>query len=303
MEPMASPPLTVGFLPRVWAFVVDTACLTLILVPLGFIVFRLAIWLEGGGGILGLVVNWALPFLLVFWCWRRWLATPGKMLIPAEIVDSHSFEPPSNRQLLVRYLGYFVSLFPLGLGMLWVVVDSRHQAWHDKLAGTLVVRSEKTFFSPLLGKVIHVFSGLIAVFLILALGAAGAWAVTNGPVLQRSLGTLREAVESGTLQGVMGTTDSCWDGAWTQMVHCTGPLCSLEGSFFLRSCLQQSRPTPATCQRVLAGSELSVAAWQARCEELKQPGTACALLMGTMALHCLGNPSSGNPKSEPLNPR
>ena len=40
---------------------------------------------------------------------------------------------------LVRYLGYFVSLFALGLGYLWVLWDDRRQGFQDKLAKTVVV--------------------------------------------------------------------------------------------------------------------------------------------------------------------
>jgi len=31
---------------------------------------------------------------------------------------------------------------PLGLGLLWVAFDKRKQGWHDKLAGTVVIRSK-----------------------------------------------------------------------------------------------------------------------------------------------------------------
>jgi uncharacterized RDD family membrane protein YckC len=31
----------------------------------------------------------------------------------------------------------------LGLGFIWIAVDAGHQAWHDKLAGTIVVRVPK----------------------------------------------------------------------------------------------------------------------------------------------------------------
>jgi uncharacterized RDD family membrane protein YckC len=40
----------------------------------------------------------------------------------------------------LRYLGYLVAWFPFGVGLLWVGLDPRKQGWHDKLAGTLVVR-------------------------------------------------------------------------------------------------------------------------------------------------------------------
>src|SRR5207249_7158788 len=53
---------------------------------------------------------------------------------------------------LVRYLGYFVSSAPALLGFLWVILDSRHEAWHDKLAGTRVVSTlavrVSTFYAP-----------------------------------------------------------------------------------------------------------------------------------------------------------
>jgi uncharacterized RDD family membrane protein YckC len=39
-----------------------------------------------------------------------------------------------------RYLGYFVSAIPLFLGLIWVGIDGRKQGWHDKLAGTVVIR-------------------------------------------------------------------------------------------------------------------------------------------------------------------
>ena len=48
----------------------------------------------------------------------------------------------SRKQLLLRYLGYYVSLLPVGLGFFWIGLDRRKQGWHDKLAGTLVVNQQ-----------------------------------------------------------------------------------------------------------------------------------------------------------------
>ena len=42
-------------------------------------------------------------------------------------------------QALIRALSYYVSGLALFIGFLWVLVDDRRQAWHDKLARTLVV--------------------------------------------------------------------------------------------------------------------------------------------------------------------
>ncbi len=45
-----------------------------------------------------------------------------------------------TQQLIGRYLGYYVSIFALGVGFLWVAFDPRKQGWHDKMAGTVVIR-------------------------------------------------------------------------------------------------------------------------------------------------------------------
>jgi uncharacterized RDD family membrane protein YckC len=44
---------------------------------------------------------------------------------------------------LVRALAGFVSLVPLGLGFFWIAFDRDRQSWHDKIAGTIVVRPPK----------------------------------------------------------------------------------------------------------------------------------------------------------------
>ncbi len=41
---------------------------------------------------------------------------------------------------IVRALGCFLSLAVAGLGFIWIAFDESKQAWHDKIAGTVVVR-------------------------------------------------------------------------------------------------------------------------------------------------------------------
>lgn len=45
---------------------------------------------------------------------------------------------------IVRALGCFLSLLPAGLGFFWMLFDSNRQTWHDKIAGTIVVRVPKS---------------------------------------------------------------------------------------------------------------------------------------------------------------
>jgi uncharacterized RDD family membrane protein YckC len=44
---------------------------------------------------------------------------------------------------IVRALGCFVSLVIVGFGFIWIAIDDDKQSWHDKIAGTLVVRVPK----------------------------------------------------------------------------------------------------------------------------------------------------------------
>ena len=86
---------------------------------------------------------WGLPAIAIvlFWIYRQ--ATPGKIAIAARIVDAETGGKPSTRQLVIRYLGYYVSMLPLLAGIVWVAFDPRKQGWHDKLAGTVVVRPRR----------------------------------------------------------------------------------------------------------------------------------------------------------------
>jgi uncharacterized RDD family membrane protein YckC len=46
--------------------------------------------------------------------------------------------------VIVRSLSCFVSVLFAGLGFIWIAFDQDRQAWHDKIAGTVVVRTVKT---------------------------------------------------------------------------------------------------------------------------------------------------------------
>ena len=135
----------VGFWARVLAALIDTVMVVIVTLPLTYVVYG-QLSAPGTGmtqGPLDVLINWILPAALVIWLWRRLGATPGKMAISARIVDADTGNAPTLTQLVIRYLGYFVSSIPLGLGLLWVAFDRRKQGWHDKMANTVVVRPAK----------------------------------------------------------------------------------------------------------------------------------------------------------------
>lgn len=134
-----------GFWRRLGATVLDG----LIYAPISWGIFYLAYgpavfsadWVSGPRP-LDLIVDYLLPALITLWMWQRFFATPGKMLMGCRVVDADSGEALSRRQSLLRYLGYIVSLLPLGLGFLWIAWDRRKQGFHDRIANSVVVMED-----------------------------------------------------------------------------------------------------------------------------------------------------------------
>jgi uncharacterized RDD family membrane protein YckC len=135
----------VGFWSRFVASIIDTILMMIIVAPLVTWIYGADYWVDAERGFIAgpadFLLNWLLPAIAVilFWVYRQ--ATPGKMAIGAKIVDAKTLGKPSTGQLIGRYLGYFVSTIPLFLGLIWVGIDPKKQGFHDKLAGTLVIRS------------------------------------------------------------------------------------------------------------------------------------------------------------------
>ena len=131
----------VGFWLRVAASIIDSIIIVFITTPVLFAIYGDE-YFSGDSLIHGfaeLLISYILPAIaiIVFWIYKS--ATPGKMAVGAEIVDAKTLGKPSKWQLIGRYLGYYVSIIPFMLGIIWVAFDSRKQGWHDKLAGTVVI--------------------------------------------------------------------------------------------------------------------------------------------------------------------
>ena len=133
-----------GFWIRVWASIIDTFLVCLIIFPLLTAWYGSDYWDSESllQGPIDFLLSWVAPAVAVvlFWIYRQ--ATPGKIAVGAQIVDAKTGGKPSTQQLLVRYVSYYVSTVPLFLGLIWVAFDPRKQGWHDKIAGTVVVRKK-----------------------------------------------------------------------------------------------------------------------------------------------------------------
>lgn len=132
----------VGFWKRVVAALVDSVLMMLIVGPILYSIygreyFQSEKFIQGPADF---VLSYLVPAIAVIAFWSAKQSTPGKMVYRAKIVDSRTGEAPSTIQYLIRYIGYYVSIIPFCLGLLWVAWDPRKQGWHDKLAGTVVVK-------------------------------------------------------------------------------------------------------------------------------------------------------------------
>ena len=135
-----------GFWLRVGASLIDTVLVVCITVPV-FVTFYGWSYFDAPktgfvAGVFDFMISWFVPAVAAIWFWLHRQATPGKIAVSARVVDARTGDTMTLRQSIVRYLGYFVSTIPFGLGLIWVAFDSRKQGWHDKLAGTVVIRSK-----------------------------------------------------------------------------------------------------------------------------------------------------------------
>lgn len=135
----------VGFWARTGAALIDTIIIVAVTFPLLISIYGWAYFEPTEKLIQGpaeFLISWVLPALGVILFWITKQATPGKMAIRARVVDARTGANITVGQAIGRYLAYFVAMIPLMLGIIWVGIDRRKQGWHDKLAGTVVIRTK-----------------------------------------------------------------------------------------------------------------------------------------------------------------
>jgi uncharacterized RDD family membrane protein YckC len=85
------------------------------------------------------------PFWFAAYCAAMWATkatTIGGIICNLKVVRLDD-RPLDWGVAVVRTLGGFLSLFVAGLGFIWVAFDDEKQSWHDKIAGTTIVRVPK----------------------------------------------------------------------------------------------------------------------------------------------------------------
>jgi uncharacterized RDD family membrane protein YckC len=74
--------------------------------------------------------------------WKFKGATVGDIIFGIKVIRADG-APIDWVTAIVRALACFLSLIFVGLGFLWIAFDPEKQGWHDKIAGTVVVKLPK----------------------------------------------------------------------------------------------------------------------------------------------------------------
>jgi uncharacterized RDD family membrane protein YckC len=93
--------------------------------------------IDGMGGFLRIALGVA--YFTFFITWRG--TTLGGMVLGLRVVRVDG-RPIDRTVALVRAIAAILSGLCLGIGWFWACWDERRQTWHDRLAGTVVVRDD-----------------------------------------------------------------------------------------------------------------------------------------------------------------
>lgn len=109
--------------------------------------------------------------IILFWVYKG--ATPGKMILRMKIIDEKTGEVPTRGVSIVRYLSYLISFFPPFIGFAWIGLNKKRKAWHDIIAGTVVIKTnpadEKYRFIKEIG---YMILALLVVFIMLVIAGS-----------------------------------------------------------------------------------------------------------------------------------
>jgi uncharacterized RDD family membrane protein YckC len=90
----------------------------------------------------GFLLLCLLGYFVGFWAWKG--ATIGGTILQLRVVQAQG-RLPNFGEAMVRGFSGILSLAVVGLGGLWILWDPDRQGWHDRIAGTYVVKVPRDF--------------------------------------------------------------------------------------------------------------------------------------------------------------
>lgn len=122
--------VSAGFIERLAAYLIDAVIL---FIP----TYILMMVLPAG---LYIVAAIALGVGYATYFWTSTGSTPGKVVMGLRVVKADGGGLLDVGGAITRYVGYIISSAVVALGFLWIIWDPKHEGWHDKIAGTKVIK-------------------------------------------------------------------------------------------------------------------------------------------------------------------
>lgn len=125
-----------GFWIRTFAYIIDA-------IGIGIVSGALAAVIgdgPAGNTSSGLNILLGLVYFSYFWSAQGGGQTLGMRVLNLKVVRTDG-SALTFTQGVIRYIGLFVSFLVLFIGVIWVAFDADKQGWHDKIAGTYVIRT------------------------------------------------------------------------------------------------------------------------------------------------------------------
>ncbi len=130
-----------GFWRRLAAAILDGIIIAIVLVP-----FSIALGVGRNSGasdslysLISLAISWGYPWYFI----GAKGQTPGKMALSVKVIRKEDGQVPGYTKAFLREIvGKFISTLIFGLGFWWMIWDKDKQTWHDKIAGTVVIKTK-----------------------------------------------------------------------------------------------------------------------------------------------------------------
>lgn len=138
-----------GFWVRTGAYLIDAVVLWIANFAISFVVGLIAVGLAASGsrggaaemavGLLGYGSLFVVTIAYFIYFWTSTGQTLGHTALGLRAVRANGARLDGGTAFL-RYIGYVISGLLFALGLMWVGWDDQKQGWHDKIAGTYVIR-------------------------------------------------------------------------------------------------------------------------------------------------------------------
>jgi uncharacterized RDD family membrane protein YckC len=133
---------------RLIAYLVDGFIMGIVILVFYFIGgIAIAAGVTSGSGAVGVVggliilVGIIVALLWKPYWWSHGGQTPAYKMLHMRVVRERDGGPIGFGTAILRLIGYVISGFVLYLGFIWILIDPRHQGFHDKIASTVVITS------------------------------------------------------------------------------------------------------------------------------------------------------------------